>query len=321
MFTMKNGFLVKMSPEEAESGAAGSGPAGTESSSESESEFMSMGDAFEADSYDTDFADDDVEVETAAEEEAAPEPIEEEVADDEGVEEAETEFEADDSTDEGEEAGKEKEKDADEVEEAPQVMTSEELTVARNSYIDQMAEQFSISEEESDLLRTEPEKALPKLMARMATQTLEQAVQIMRNNLPQLVGSQLTQQSTAKEIEGKFFGKYPELNTKPAIKAAENAAKAYRAANPDADLDDVMDSVAFMTWKKLGLPMEKLSERMTSAKSEEFNPAGKARKAKPSFVPANPGKTGSDQRPGRQKASSEFEDLANLMQNDSMFDG
>lgn len=314
-FLNVNGLWVLQAPEEAENGDAAGGPAGEEASSEGESEFESMAESFEASSYDD-------EVEEGGDEsteETADKETPSSKADDGESEEVETEEDASETDeDESKEEEETDEPEEEEAEEKPEPLTSEQIEEARNQYIDQMAEQFTVSDEEADLLRTEPEKVIPKMMARAMTQALEQSVQIMRNNLPQLVGTQLTQQSKAQEIETKFFGKYPELKDKKAVKIAEGAAKAYRQSNPDASLEEVMDSVAFMTWKRLGLPMDKLAERMNDAGDEVFNKSSIPPKGKSGYAPANPGKTGAERTASRE-STSEFEELVNLMENDSMF--
>lgn len=314
-----NGKWVLQAPEEAENGAASGGPAGKDAGSESESEFEDMAESFNSDSYDEDAEEGESEEKSGAEEET-PVTEEESEGDDEGDS---GEEESDEETEEGD--SKEEEGDeADDEEEAekPEPLTDEQLTEYRNQYIDKMAEQFQISEEDADALRMEPEKVMPRLMAKAMTTALEQMAGVMRDNLPKLVDGQLTQQSKAKEIETKFFGKYPELNSKKAIKVTEQMAKAYRQANPDADLDETMDNVAFMAWKKLGLPMDKLSERMNGTQDEEFRASQTSQgKKKEGYTPANAGKTGADRKPGAGKATSEFEEIANLLQNDSIFDG
>ena len=316
-FNYITGEWMRRAPEKGAEGDATGGPAGEEASSESESEFGDMAESFESDSYDDEAEEGEEEAEVEPEKEAASADDEQDVVEDEG--EAEEDLEADESEGKEEEEA-EPEEDDDAEEEQPQ-LTAEEVETARNQYIENMAEQFSISDEEADLLRTEPEKVLPKMFARVATQALEQAVNVMRHNLPKLVDGQLTQQSQAKETETKFFGKYPELKSKAAVKIAEGVAKAYRNANPDASTDELMDSVAFMTWKKLGLPMEKLSERMNGAEDEVFNATGKAPGKQGAYAPAKAGKTATERsKPASGQPSSEFEEIAHLLDNDSIFD-
>ncbi len=323
-----NGKWVYQAPAE-DDGAVDSGsPAGEDASSDEGSEFEDMAESFESSSYDDEVEEstDDADVTDEAEDDSSHQDD----GDDFGAEEetdVDSETDEDTATDDDAEESTEEEQpeddaEEDEVEEKPEPMTAEQMAEARNQYIDQIAEQFTISDEEADQLRTEPEKVLPKMLARVQTQALEQAVQIMRNNLPQLVGSQLTQQTTAKDIEGKFFGKYPELKSSKAQKVATQMAKAYRDANPDAPIDEVMDNVAFMSWKKLGLPMDKLSTRMSGeAGDEEFASAGKPRKSKNTYTPANAGKTNSGNgKPARRQAVSEFEEIADSLLNDDMFE-
>jgi hypothetical protein len=320
IFKLVNGQMILMAPEEAEDGAAGSGPAGEDAGSESESEFEDMAESFESDSYDDAEEGQSDEESDAGEETTVTE--EESEGDDEGDS---GEEESEEDADEGESKDEESEEEGDEEEdegEKPEPLTDEQIEEYRNQYIDKMAEQFQISEEDADALRTEPEKVMPRLMAKAMTSALEQMAGVMKNNLPKLVDGQLTQQSKAKEIETKFYGKYPELNSKKALKVTEQMARAYRQANPDADLDETMDNVAFMAWKKLGLPMDKLSERMNGDQAEEFNSSQQQRtEKKGGFKPANAGKTGQGNPGAReQKPNSEFEEIANLLQNDSMFD-
>jgi len=314
-FLNVNGLWVLQAPEGAEDSAASGGPAGEDAGSEGESEFEEMHEAFESDSNDEAEEESESESDVDYSDEAAQDKDEPDAAEEEL--DADEEDEADDEGDEKEEEPEDDEDD--EGEEQPQEMTSEQLQEARNQFMEGLAEQFEISDEEADMLRVEPEKALPKLLARATTQAVEYAVNIMRQNMPTLVGTQVQQQAQAQEVQSKFFGKFPELNNKKAVKVATQVAKTYRQLNPDASVDEVMDNVAYLTYRKMGLPMDQLMEKL-SDEQEEFRPSQVQKKQKQGFKPANAGKQNAAATRQHRQDDNEFAELANLLNDDSYFD-
>lgn len=318
-----NVFLKKLlqAPEEGEDGAAAGGPADTDAGSEGESEFESLHDEIESGSYEDD-VDEGGSDESDSKDDAAAEEETLEGEENSDAEDSEEDDEDDGADEDGEEEdpGKEDEEDEDEGEEQPEPLTPEQLTEARNNFVQGIAEQIEISDEDAEALITDPKSVLPKLLAENMAKSVEYAVNIMRNNLPTLVGSQVQQQSRAVEVENKFFGQFPELKSKQAIKVATQVAKVYRETNPDASLEETMENVAFLTYRKLGLPMEKLMEKLGGGDGEEFR-GGTQRKQKQGFNPANAGKqSGAAPHPGQAQPENEFEELATLMQNDSMYE-
>lgn len=308
------------SPAESDGGAEGA-PAGEEAGSEEVTE-----ETFEfAEDYDDDVIpeEEDVISQKADEEgEGEEESGEEEESDDtSGEEESEEEPDAEEEEEpEAEEEGNEEEK---EEEEPPKQLTEEEITQMREDFISQTAENFTFTEEEIDGLRTEPEKVLPKLLAKAQVQALESAVQMMRHNLPELVRSQLTANQTAMTAEKKFFGKFPELKTSEAQKVAERMAKAYRTANPEAGLDEIIDNVGYMTWRQLGLPLEGLMKKMGDGMEETFEAAdrskGKKTKGK-GFSPEGAGKVQTAKPAASADDDNEYVKIAEMFLNDDNFD-
>lgn len=301
-------------PAESEGGAEGA-PAG-EDASLGETE----GGEFE---YDENFDDDVIPEETSEEAGEAEADAEE----DAGTEEESDDSSQDEETEEDAEGEEDSEEEAEadeqqeEVEaEAPAQLSPEDLQKMRDDFISQTAEGFQFSEEEAEELRVEPEKALPKILAKVQVQALESAVQIMRANLPELVRQQLGANQSAMTAEKKFYGKFPELKSKEAVKVAEGMAKAYRSANPDATLDEVIDNVGYMTWRKMGLPLDQLMAKMGGGMEEEFTPATRKTGKKAGFKPEQAGRVSAARTASKPPENNEFAAIADALLNDDNFD-
>lgn len=299
-------FLIPAESEGASEGA----PAGKDAGSKDATDYAEIADSFESDesvsegeqgeSQETS-EDTDAEEETFESEEESGDEVETDT-EDTSEEEEET-----DSEEEKEEEGQED----DEEEEQPEQLTDEQRQELRQNYMDSYAEKFQFSDDEIDQLRTEPEKALPKMLAKVHTETMEYAIKMMQANLPGMVRTQMQQAEVGQKAGEKFFSKFPELKEKKAVKEAEKIAKIYREQYPDADQDEIIEQVGFMTWKKMGLPMEKLAERMGmgSRVTEEVDIPERSGKQKSGFKPENPGRQ-NPKPPAPQKTPNFYEDFA-----------
>lgn len=304
-------MIRKYLAEATDEGSADGAPAGEEAGSHDDTDYGDIADAFERDSTESNEVAESGDTETEEEEgfEGQDGEAEADETDSEGTEsdEEEVEQEGDDQDD-----------DQEEVEEQTQ-LTEEEVQAQRQQYMESYAEKFKLSEEEIDELRTEPEKVLPKMLAKVHTETMEYVVNLMRHNLPQMVNQQLQVSKSNADVEEQFFGKFPELKNKKAVKTAERIARAYRQVNPDAPANEVIDQVGFMTWKQLGLPMDKLAERLgMGAMKEEVEKAPESGKGKrQGYTPESAGKM-TQTPPKNPEGNNIFEEIADILNNDDL---
>lgn len=294
--------MMKMAEEKADDGGAvGGAPADTDGSSDDDTEFSEIVDTI--DEEDSEKATD----EGGAEESEGK--VEEEAGSDaDDADPADEDADADDDED-ADKSDEEEDEDGDD--ETVKEHTPEEVAAMRSEYIDQFAERFKLSEEDAEAFRTEPETVLPKMMAKVHTETVEMMTNIMRANLPQLVRQQLDYAQKSTSVEQQFYSKFADLDTPKGRKMVEQVAKTYRAANPKAKLEEAIEDIGYLAWKKMKLPMDRLGAQANDDE-ESFVASAKQGKDKGGYKPEKAGKVTPPERRQSSEEKSEFEDIAEL---------
>lgn len=103
-------------------------------------------------------------------------------------------------------------------EEQPPAPTKEELAAQREEFLENIASQFAISDDDVNMLLNEPEKILPMLGARIYEKAvmdmapyIQQQVQQAMGYVPTIVTQHTQQQAAAQELENSFFSEAPGL--------------------------------------------------------------------------------------------------------------
>jgi hypothetical protein len=123
----------------------------------------------------------------------------------------------------------------------------------RASFLPKLEELYKFSDQEAEEIRVEPEKALPKLAARLHYEVLTAAFNSVTSVLPELIGSTLERQKAVSENEDKFYSRWKELKDPKYAETVLNSVRAYKAVNPRAPTEEVIERAGLMAMLTLGL--------------------------------------------------------------------
>lgn len=136
---------------------------------------------------------------------------------------------------------------------APQP-TPQQLAAQRTADLVKLEDLYKLSEEESAAMFTEPEKVLPKLLAKMHQQATQSVLDSMQTAVPQIV--QRTESATRVETEARqaFFSVNSDL-AKPEYEAAVLQVGAmFRQVNPKATKEVAVQKIGELARVALNLP-------------------------------------------------------------------
>lgn len=98
-----------------------------------------------------------------------------------------------------------------------------------------------------------PASAIPKLMAKVHYNAHIAAYTGIMSQLPVLIGNMLQRNKMIDEAEKGFFGRWPDLNKPEHRGSVDSGIRAYRAANPKATMQEVVEKAGLMCMISLGL--------------------------------------------------------------------
>ena len=108
--------------------------------------------------------------------------------------------------------------------------------------------------------------------------------------MPTIVSAQLVATKNADAAQGEFYDAWPDLNNDKARPAVASAVHAYRAANPRANLQDVIQQAGVMAMLNLGL--DPTAKKKEAAKPPAAKPKKPAKPAGAGSSSPNPPVTG-----------------------------
>lgn len=149
-------------------------------------------------------------------------------------------------------------------------------------YVADLESSYSIPEELSEKLQTEPEKVLPKLAAQVHMRVAQEIYRYMQAQLPEFIDGYVQTMSREMQAKQAFFSKWPDLA--PYEDKVVEIGMMYRKMNPKASPDEVIQRVGELATNMLGLNKQQPQQRP--------------------FRPAAPGSSGSNQLP---KSKSKWE--------------
>jgi len=149
-------------------------------------------------------------------------------------------------------------------EEAPQQTVDEIRTEA----IQKLTEHYAFSEEQAELVRTEPEKLIPQLAAQLMVDMQQNMGQMLTQYLPQMM--QQVNDSTKAEQDAKtgFYGEWPELDKPEYTDVLNSISSTHRSLNPDMGTDQFSREVAAMAFIRLQIPFDPATGKALSATTE-----------------------------------------------------
>lgn len=156
----------------------------------------------------------------------------------------------------------------------------------RQQYMTQLQTDYAISDEDAQMMLTEPEKVLPKIAAQLHVNVVDTVIAAVMNNLPRAINAIQAQAQVSSESENEFFKAWPQLKKAEYQATVYDAVAAYRALRPQAPRDEVMRAAGLQAMIALRLPIP--PELLTQAP---------AATAPASFTPAAPGSGAAPQAP------------------------
>lgn len=105
-------------------------------------------------------------------------------------------------------------------------------------------------------IQTNPEVAIPKLMARTHVNVIKATIGFMAQQLPVLIDGLLTARNTHTQLEDKFYATWPQIDrTKHAAQVAQ-FSQMFRMMNPKASTEDAIKAIGAQIVVALGLPVQ-----------------------------------------------------------------
>ena len=148
---------------------------------------------------------------------------------------------------------------------------------AREQIVEHLATtQFALSPEEIDTLGIDPAagQVLSKLMGRVAHTAIDSAQRLLQDQVPSLIEGQMATTKEVAAAEDKFFTRWPQLHDAKYAPQLKRVVDTYRAANPDAPMDQAIEEVGTIAATMLKVPLVLETKAKPSPKPNgAFSPA------------------------------------------------
>lgn len=192
-----------------------------------------------------------------------------------------------------------------------QAKLDEQRAQWRNETLSKLEQHYAtqLSDEDRDLLLTEPERVLPKLLARSYMDVYDSLMVGMSKQMPTQVTQLMEQQKQAAKAEEAFFGRWPKLKEaaladKSKADILRRTVQTYRQVNPNATPEQAIAEAGAMAMVALQIPLE--ADDKAAAPKDEDKP----------FTPATPGGGSRVAPPPAPRELNEYEKLAEELLHD-----
>lgn len=167
---------------------------------------------------------------------------------------------------------------------------------SREKVIDAVAAQtYQLTQEELEAVQVEPEKAIPKLLARVHVNTVQGVVRHIAQQMPALVSALITQRDDNSKREKEFFDAWPQLDRQKHSADIIRVGQVFRQLNPNATMQDFIRHVGAQVVLANGLHIQQQKPQQTTVappppQQPAFVPAGVGRTSAPAApsAPTNP---------------------------------
>lgn len=158
-----------------------------------------------------------------------------------------------------------------------------------------LEERYKLSEQDAQLLMTEPEKVLPKLAAALVMDTVQVVLAQQAKMLPQAIMQTVSRQQQIQEGEDSFYKEWPDLKQHNDV--VLRIGRAYRSMYPQATREQFIREVGAQAAIALRLPIDPATgKRVVAAPAATTRP----------FQPPRGGAVA----PNPTGTKNEFEELA-----------
>lgn len=176
-----------------------------------------------------------------------------------------------------------------------------DLEVLRGQAQQELTAKYALSKEDADLLISEPEAVIPKLLSQVYLDVYDNVMRSMQVFLPQMV-QQVNQASTVQQQgEQEFYTAWPRLAEHRV--AVSRIGHMYRQMNPQATKEQFIRDVGLHASITLQLPVESPLMQAPTAQ-----PTPPATPSAPPYVPPRGGPS-IPQNPRNRRPPNQFEEL------------
>lgn len=124
----------------------------------------------------------------------------------------------------------------------------------RQQQVEALTGAYKLSDDEAAAALTEPEVLLPKLLARMQMQVLEQTMQGVHRVMPDLVQSVQQTSTVEQKARDMFFGANQDLADARYAPSIQKAGQLFRQTNPTATPEQAVAGIGNIVRMMHGLP-------------------------------------------------------------------
>lgn len=158
----------------------------------------------------------------------------------------------------------------------------------RKAALEQLQQQYRLSDEDADNALTSPQEVLPRLLAEAQLRATEEAVRLMAAQAPRLIADVVRQQTVMQQNAGAFFRRWPKLMGH--VDQVNNIGRMWRSQNPQASPEDFLENVGAMSHMILKIPVEDAPEKAPTVQNSPPPPPprGGVQQRKTPKQPANP---------------------------------
>lgn len=142
------------------------------------------------------------------------------------------------------------------TEEVPAARTSEQEAQVLGQLQEALSKQYVLSEEQADLLVTDPNKVVPQLLAQMHMNVLSHALRMVQESLPQQFTQHTERALAEQKLNDQFSAEFPDLSLsdKEVNQAVTQAVALVKTQMPKATMEEKIQRVGALTRVLLGKP-------------------------------------------------------------------
>ena len=143
-----------------------------------------------------------------------------------------------------------------ETEEVPAARTPEQEAQVLGQLQEVLSKQYVLSEEQADLLVTDPNKVVPQLLAQMHMNVLSHALRMVQESLPQQFTQHTERALAEQKLNDQFSAAFPDLSLsdKEVNQAVTQAVALVKTQMPKATMEEKIQRVGALTRALLGKP-------------------------------------------------------------------
>ena len=155
---------------------------------------------------------------------------------------------------------------------------------SREKVVDAVAQgSYQLSQEELEQISTEPEKVVPRLLARVHVNAVQGVLRHVASQMPMMVGALLQTQVENTKREETFFSRWPQLDRSKHRDDIVRVGQVYKQLNPNATVEDFIKHVGAQVVMLHGLHAQQAaaSVQPVAPATPAYRPAGAGRTSAP----------------------------------------